>query len=223
MTALTPATSIPATSRRAAPAGWREWLTPARIDRLEQVVIVLLWSLLVQRVLGSPNPFAPLVLIAETSVMLFALVRRPTTAISVRLGDWLLAATATAAPLLIQPGVDLFPSLAPLGLALVLLGNCFQLWAKLFLRRSFGIAPANRGIKQDGPYRCMRHPMYAGYLVVHIGIMVLMPSWLNLGIYAIGWGAQILRLQAEERLLNADPAYRAYAAKVRWRLVPGVF
>lgn len=199
------------------------WLTPARLDRLEQVAIALLWVFLVRRVIGSPNPFAPLVLITETSVVVFALIRRPTQAISIRLGDWLLAITATAAPLMIQPGADLWPALEPLGFALVLLGNSFQLWAKLFLRRSFGIAPANRGIKQNGPYRFVRHPMYAGYLAAHIGIMVLMPSWLNLIIYAIGWSAQILRLQAEERLLGQDPAYQTYAAQVRWRLVPGVF
>ena len=122
-----------------------------------------------------------------------------------------------------MPGVDLWPQLAALGVGLVLLGNCFQIWAKLFLRRSFGIAPANRGIKSDGPYRFVRHPMYAGYLIVHIGIMVLMPSLLNLAIYTIGWWAQILRLLAEERLLGEDPAYRAFMAKVRWRLIPGVF
>lgn len=201
----------------------RALITPARLDRFEQAVILVLWIFLVRRVLDSPNSFAPLILIAETSVALFVLIRRPTQAISVELGDWMLAATATAAPLLIQPGIDLFPQLAPLGLALVMFGNCFQIWAKLSLRRSFGIAPANRGIKRDGPYRFVRHPMYAGYLVVHVGIMVLMPSLLNLTIYAIGWWAQILRLKAEERLLVQDPAYAEYAGEVRWRLIPGVF
>jgi protein-S-isoprenylcysteine O-methyltransferase Ste14 len=53
--------------------------------------------------------------------------------------------------------------------------------------------------------------------------MVLMPSLFNLAVYAIGWWAQILRLKAEEELLGQDPAYRAFMAKVRWRLVPGVF
>lgn len=209
-----------ATSTPAAPS---RWFTPARLDRLEQLAIVPLWALLVNRVLHSTNPFAPLVLLAETCVVIFVLIRRPSQAISVNLGDWMLAATATAAPLLIQPGLDLFPTLAPLGLALVMVGNVVQVWAKLFLRRSFGIAPANRGIKNTGPYRFVRHPMYAGYLWVHIGIMILMPSLLNLVIYTIGWWAQILRLLAEERLLGEDPAYRAYAATVRWRLVPGIF
>lgn len=207
----------------APPVGWRGLATPARLDRFEQVLILFLWIFLVQRVLNSANPFAPLILIAETSVVLFVLIRRPTQAISIKLGDWLLAATATAAPLLIQPASSPVPELVMPGLALILLGNCFQLWAKLFLRRSFGIAPANRGIKSDGPYRFVRHPMYAGYLAVHIGVMLLVPSLLNLAIYAIGWWAQILRLGAEERLLGQDPAYQAFAQKVRWRLIPGVY
>jgi protein-S-isoprenylcysteine O-methyltransferase Ste14 len=106
---------------------------------------------------------------------------------------------------------------------LVLLGNLGQAAAKLALARSFGIAPANRGVKVSGPYRLIRHPMYGGYLWVHIGLLILMPSVLNLVIYAIGWTAQIRRLLAEEALLGQDEAYRTYMQKVRWRLVPGLF
>jgi protein-S-isoprenylcysteine O-methyltransferase Ste14 len=69
----------------------------------------------------------------------------------------------------------------------------------------------------------MRHPMYAGYLLVHIGVMVVMFSWHNLLIYLIGWTAQIRRLLAEERLLSSDPAYAQYMGEVRWRLLPGIF
>lgn len=201
------------------------WLTPAQLDRAEQVVIVCLWVLLARRVYGAANPFAPLVMIAETSVVIFVLLRRPTQAISMRLGDWLLAATATYAPLFIQPAdtPDALRYVIPLALVLVGFGNAVQLAAKLFLRRSFGIAPANRGIKTDGMYRFVRHPMYAGYLFVHIGILLLMPTVLNAVIYGIGWYAQILRLLAEERLLGEDPAYRDFMTKTRWRLVPGVF
>lgn len=209
-------------TEQAAPAQTR-WLTPARLDRIEQVGIVVLWLFLVERVWTSANPLAPLLLIAETSVMLFVLIRRPTTAISVRPGDWMLAITATAGPLLIMPGPNPWPALAPLGIALVLFGNLFQVWAKLSLRRSFGVAPANRGIKISGPYRLVRHPMYAGYLATHIGIFLLMPSLLNLAIYAVSWWSQTLRLLAEERLLGQDPAYQEFSKNTRWRMIPGVF
>lgn len=199
------------------------WLTPRRLDRIEQVTIVALWSLLVWRVLQSPNHMAPLVLIAETSVALFVLFRRPTERISMRLGDWLLAATATYAPLLIVPSAELWPVLEVPAVALILFGNVVQISGKLFLRRSFGIAPANRGIKRDGLYRFVRHPIYAGYLLTHIGILLIMPSLVNLVIYAIGWWAQILRIQAEEALLTQDPDYRDYLQQTRWRLIPGLY
>lgn len=207
------------------PAAPPRWLTPGRLDRAEQIVIVALWALLAQRVYGATNPFAPLVMVAETSVVIFVLLRRSTQAISMRLGDWLLAITATYAPLLIQPAntPDALRVLIPTAIGLVLLGNMIQIAAKLFLRRSFGIAPANRGIKTDGMYKFVRHPMYAGYALVHLGILALMPTLLNLTIYAIGWWAQILRLLAEERLLNEDPAYRDFMTKTRWRLIPGLF
>jgi hypothetical protein len=43
---------------------------PRVLDRIEQVLIAGLWVLLLNRVLHSPNGYAPLVLISETAVML---------------------------------------------------------------------------------------------------------------------------------------------------------
>ena len=199
------------------------WLRPAVMDRIEQVVIVVLWIFLVQRVEISGNPYAPLLLLSETAVVAFTLIRRPTENLSMNLGDWLLATAATSAGLLIIPGVTLVPALVPLGIALAVGGNLVQAWAKLVLRRSFGVAPANRGLKLTGPYKLVRHPMYAGYALVHMGVVILMFSPVNMVIYAIGWWAQILRILAEERLLSKDPEYAAYMERVKWRLIPGLF
>ena len=193
------------------------------LDRAEQLLVAVLWSALVARVLASSNGHAWLAAASEAAVLVLVLLRRSGQAISHRAGDWMMALAATIAPLLIMPGPDLFPRLDPLAMALVAAGNALQLAAKLALRRSFGIAPAHRGLKTGGPYGLVRHPMYAGYLLVHIGILILMPSVLNAGVYAIGWLAQLRRLAAEEALLGGDPAYRAYCQKVRWRLVPRVF
>lgn len=204
-------------------AGQRRLLRPEVLDRVEQVTILVLWYFLLQRMMASPNPLAPLALLSETAIAFFVLIRRPTGAISLSLGDWILATVATAAPLLIQGGPEPSPPIVAIGIGLLAAGTCLHLLAKLFLRRSFGIAPANRGVKIDGPYRFMRHPMYSGYLLTHIAIFLMMPTLINLAIYVIGWTAQILRLLAEERLLAQDPAYRAYLERVRWRLVPGVF
>ena len=193
------------------------------LDGVEQVLVAVLWSALVARVLASSNGHAWLAAASEAAVLVLVLLRRPGQAISRDAGDWMMALTATIAPLLIMPGPDVWPRLGPLGVALVAGGNVLQLAAKCALRRSFGIAPAHRGLKMGGPYGLVRHPMYAGYLLVHIGILILMPSVLNAVIYAIGWAAQLRRLAAEEVLLGQDEAYRAYCRRVRWRLVPGAF
>lgn len=210
------------------PGGWRALVQPRVLDRAEQVAIMVLWAWLVYRVvhavmLHEAPPWALLVLVAETSVMFFTLIRRPTDNISIKWGDWLLAATATFLPLMVQTGGSPLPALLPVAVVLIMAGNTHQIMAKLFLRRSFGIAPANRGIKIDGPYRWMRHPMYAGYLIVHIGNMIMFPLWTNLAIYVVSWTVQIMRLLAEERLLSQDPVYAEYMQKVRWRLFPGIF
>jgi protein-S-isoprenylcysteine O-methyltransferase Ste14 len=204
--------------------GWLQTiLRPAVLDRIEQAAVLVLYALLIRRVLMSDNALAPVLMLSEGAIVLFVLIRRPTNAISIKPGDWLLASIATAAPLLISP-VDASPAalVAP-ATAFVLLGNCMQIWSKLVLRRSFGIAPANRGVKFSGPYRLVRHPMYAGYLTANIGLFMLMPSLANLAIYVVCWSAQILRLLAEERLLSEDAAYRTLKETTRFRLIPGIF
>ena len=199
------------------------WFSALWLDRSEQAAIIVLWGWLVWRVVNSPNPFAPLVIVSETSVMIFVLFRRSTLNISYKLSDWVLAITATCAPLLIVPSQDPVPMIAPLAIVLWAIGTVAQFTGKLFLRRSFGIAPANRGIKTGGMYRFVRHPIYAGYLLAHVGALLLIPSLWNLSIYAVSWAAQIPRILAEERLLSLDAAYRDYMGKTRWRLIPGVF
>lgn len=205
------------------PAAVPVWRQPRVLDRVEQLGILLLWSWFILRVGEAHNPFAWLAAVSETSVAMFTLIRRPTSAISVRLGDWLLAMTATLAPLMVVFGESRWPQLLTLCVVLVVLGNLFQIWAKLTLRRSFGIAPANRGIKRGGPYRYVRHPMYAGYLFNHLGVLLMWPSLINLAAYTIGWTAQILRLKAEEELLGQDPSYQTFIGQTRWRLLPGIF
>lgn len=198
-------------------------LRPAVIDRLEQFVVFALYAVLAYRVFHSDNPFRWLLLTSESAVVIFVAIRRPTERLSFVFGEWLVAFSATAATLLVVPVTDRIPALAPLGVTLFAVGALLQVAAKFALNRSFGVAPANRGIKRNGPYRFVRHPMYAGYFINNVGLLMLMPAFTNLAVYLIAWTAQVLRVLAEERLLTQDPDYRAYAAEVRWRVIPGVF
>jgi protein-S-isoprenylcysteine O-methyltransferase Ste14 len=106
---------------------------------------------------------------------------------------------------------------------LALGGFALQISAKLTLRRSFGIVAANRGVKVGGPYRFVRHPMYAGYVMTHVGFLLHNPSLWNFGVYGLAFGCQVARILAEERVLLQDQGYRDFAARTRYRLLFGVF
>ena len=53
---------------------------------------------------------------------------------------------------------------------------------------------ANRGIMVGGPYRMIRHPMYAGYMLNQFGFLLDNPSAWNLAVYCVCWGMQIGRI-----------------------------
>jgi protein-S-isoprenylcysteine O-methyltransferase Ste14 len=152
----------------------------------------------------------------------FILLRRRTDAVSVRPMDWAVAASGTALPLMVAAGgKPLMP--AAVTLVIMLAGFGLSFWAKLLLRRSFGLVAANRGVKKGGPYGIVRHPMYLGYLIAQVGFLISNPILWNLVVYSTAFLSQLIRIGAEERILMEDAAYRAHALKVRYRLIPGVF
>lgn len=195
------------------------------LDRFEQTAALVLFGFLLVRVWPhdlSMNNLAPaLVLVSEGIVVFFLLIRRSSANISLRPQDWLAAAVGTAAPLLVVKTVE--PAVLGAGVFLMLLGMMTQLFAKLSLRRSFGIVPANRGIKTAGAYRYARHPMYLGYMISHVGFLLLAPKLWNFSVYLVCWVCLLLRIEFEERLLSTDPGYQAFKREVRYRLLPGIY
>lgn len=122
---------------------------------------------------------------------------------------------------------DLEPALrtavSPYGDA-VLLAGCGAVFAAMAsLGRSFGVLPACRGVRTGGLYRAVRHPVYAGYVAMDAGFLLAYPSPANAVVLAVGLGLYVLRIRAEERLLRRDAAWRRYRARVRWRLLPGLW
>jgi protein-S-isoprenylcysteine O-methyltransferase Ste14 len=109
------------------------------------------------------------------------------------------------------------------GAVMMLTGLAVQIGGKAALWRSFGVVPGIQSVRTTGPYRLIRHPIYAGYTLTHIGFVVGYPSQQNALLYAITFAIQVARLFREERLLMNEPSYRDYAARVRYRLVPGLF
>ena len=75
-----------------------------------------------------------------------------------------------------------------------------------------------------GPYAVVRHPMYASGLLYLIGTPLALGSyWGFLGL-AFMLPFLVWRLLDEEHLLTRElPGYAAYQARVRYRLIPGLW
>ena len=169
---------------------------------------------------------ALLLLVSEGyTLMLILLARR---AIQRDLSMAALAATLYASSYVVLLGDAGTMRLMPewVGAGLQLTSMAWQFTAKVFLGRSFGLLPASRGLVMAGPYRLVRHPIYLGYLIGHIGFLLANFSWRNAAVLALLYVAQVIRIQREEAVLTAaatDHDYRRYLQRVRWRLVPFVY
>jgi protein-S-isoprenylcysteine O-methyltransferase Ste14 len=110
------------------------------------------------------------------------------------------------------------------GAGLQLTSMAWQFTAKVFLGRSFGLLPAQRGLVTAGPYRVVRHPIYFGYLVGHVGFLLANFSWRNVAVLGLLYVVQVVRIRREEAILAAtDADYGRYQRRVRWRLLPFVY
>lgn len=75
-----------------------------------------------------------------------------------------------------------------------------------------------------GPYAIVRHPMYAGAMIYMLGMPLLLGSWYGLLILPLIFCALTVRIFIEEATLRKGiPGYGEYAARVRYRIVPGVW
>jgi protein-S-isoprenylcysteine O-methyltransferase Ste14 len=92
-----------------------------------------------------------------------------------------------------------------------------------FASATIEVAPDQRVIA-TGPYAIVRHPMYAGALLYLLAMPLALGSWWALLIVATLAPFIVWRLIDEERFLAARlPGYAQYRAKIRWRLIPGIF
>src|SRR5215831_9375500 len=131
------------------------------------ILVVLLFVLLV---MSAYHHFAATgstrflgILVVNLLFLGLFVTRRAATAETDSLPLWLLAVAGTACPLLLRPSD---------GAGLMLIGSVIQITGILFiacgllsLRRSFAVVPGNRGIRDGGLYRVVRHPIY---LVVRV-------------------------------------------------------
>lgn len=94
-----------------------------------------------------------------------------------------------------------------------------------FLSRVVEVNPqAGHRVVSTGPYRVVRHPMYAGYVLWVLASAIALGSLPALAPALLIAAGVVVRTVLEDRTLRAElPGYDEYAARVRWRLLPGVF
>jgi protein-S-isoprenylcysteine O-methyltransferase Ste14 len=117
-------------------------------------------------------------------------------------------------------------SVVAAGDALVLLGFLFVFFvlrANTFTSSVIEVAAEQRVI-DSGPYAVVRHPMYAGALVLVAGIPMALGSLTGLATLPPFAAIIVWRLLDEERFLVGHlPGYAAYRQRTRWRLIPGIW
>jgi len=113
--------------------------------------------------------------------------------------------------------------------AVALVGSFF--FISLTFRENSFLSPTvriqeERGqtVISTGPYHYVRHPMYAGGLLLFLGTPLLLGSWYGLLLALIFIPAGAVRAVLEERVLRKElPGYDAYMAQVKYRLIPYVW
>jgi protein-S-isoprenylcysteine O-methyltransferase Ste14 len=191
------------------------------LDWAERAFLTVLYLGLAAAVLRSPQLINLLLLLSEGLAVIFVLTRRAASSVSTQPSSWAVASAATLLPMLLRPGG------APLAgwpaAAIAALGLAIVTSAKFSLNRRLGMAPANRGVQARWSYAIVRHPMYLGYGVAQAGFLLNNATIWNAVIVGLDWILQLVRIRQEEAHLGADPAYRAYAKRVRFRLIPWVY
>ena len=209
---------------RTAPRRQNDWARRAGIvqDALLITVSALFAYVHVQRILDGHVSSAFFAIEQGMLVWMF-LTRRRTNTTSTRPMDWVVAAIGGWLPLAVRPSDAAGTLLESIGTGVQLGGLLLVIVGFSYLGRSFGVVAANRGVKVNGPYRLVRHPIYFAHFVTVSGFVLANPGALNLGILLVATTFQMLRIRAEERVLSQSGDYQSYQEVVRWRLLPGVF
>jgi len=115
-----------------------------------------------------------------------------------------------------------------IGIGLALLGSTLFVWARRTLGTHYSghvSVKKEQELVQRGPYRLIRHPAYAGYLWMALGLVLGYASfWGFVSILFILLPAVIYRIRVEDRLLaeHFGTQFEHYAQKTK-RLIPGIW
>ncbi len=112
-----------------------------------------------------------------------------------------------------------------IGLLLFWSGISLRFWSMRTLGRYFTVivqTSSDQPVITAGPYRLIRHPSYAGLLLIVLAVGLFIGNWWSLvGLTVTVAAGLVFRIRVEERALmkNLGDGYRDYAATHK-RLVP---
>ena len=114
------------------------------------------------------------------------------------------------------------------GWILILCGSVLFIWARRVLGKYYSghvSVVDGQPLIQNGPYRFIRHPAYAGYIFIALGVTVGYSSLAGLVIIPVLLLPSVIyRLSVEDKLLaeHFGGQFKKYADKVA-RLIPGIW
>jgi len=162
-------------------------------------------------------------LFRNTSITLVFLLRRPSKLTSRNVGDWIAAIGGTFITYLYtSQAKPIYPFIAPTAYVVMIVTAFISTICIVNLGRSFGLVPANRGIKTDLLYGIVRHPLYLLYTIYDLAVISLAFSLHNCYICILHALFSYLRAKREENILMQDITYKEYASKTRYMFFPGV-
>jgi protein-S-isoprenylcysteine O-methyltransferase Ste14 len=149
---------------------------------------------------------------------------RLTHVVPLLIAGWLLASSRVPVAVLNTPIVPRSIALFACGVALTAAGLAFTVWARVHLAGNWsGVVTLkeNHTLVRDGPYRCVRHPIYTGLLLALIGSAIARDEWRGVLALALAFAALWRKLSLEERWLaeTFGDDYRRYRSEVR-ALIP---
>ncbi len=114
------------------------------------------------------------------------------------------------------------------GIVLFVIGMGLVIWAMIanpFAESTVRIQPEyGHRVITKGPYRVIRHPMYAGSIPMHVGTGLILGSGWAVVIAAVLAAMIVWRTTREDEFLHRElRGYAEYAARTRFRLVPGLW
>ncbi len=115
-----------------------------------------------------------------------------------------------------------------LSTALIVLGYAIFAWAmasnKFFSTVVRIQDDRGHAVASAGPYRYMRHPGYVGWIAMSIATPFMLGSLWALILGGLAASFMVLRTAMEDKTLQAElTGYKDYAARVRYRLLPGIW